>query len=356
MKAGRIISSVLAAAILLTGCAKGNISTVSEMTASPSTSESLHISETSETSETVYEPPFEYNPHLYSALIATEVPQENWDSLYNLADALRAGEDTFECSSQEAYDWCMDSGILANLIPAACMKISGISNDGTAPYEDGFGRIYYEMPVEEFVQRENEFEEAVEDVLNTCLEKDDTDFEKCLKLYDYMESNYYYDYDGTAFSKSGDGYVYYTFFNHTGQCIDFGSLYAFLLLQAGVEAISVGCFDELDHEWTYVVIDGQGYHIDPTWALKEGYTGDLSLDYFMMSDDIRTETGCPVTDLTVQLLPGFWLNNSSLTLPATDESYYAGLFTTLERLDEDNKILYYTDADGSVLTLDYGEL
>lgn len=356
MRAGKVISSVLAAAILLTGCATDKTTIVSETTASPGTSESLHIVDTSETSETVCESPFEYDPHLYSALIATELPRENWDSLYNLADALRAGEDTFECSSQEAYDWCMDSGVLANLIPAACMKISGISNDGTTPYEDGVGRIYYAMPAEEFVLRENEFEEAIEDVLNTYLEKDDTDFEKCLKLYDYMESNYHYDYDGTASFKSGDGYVYYTFYSHTGQCIDFGSLYAFLLLQAGVEAISVGCFDDLDHEWTYVVIDGQGYHIDPTWALKEDYTDELSLDYFMMSDDIRTETGCPLTDLTVQLLPQFWINASSLTLPATDERYYLGLFTTLEQLDEDNKILYYTDADGSLRTLEYGEL
>ena len=96
------------------------------------------------------------------------------------------------------------------------------------------GRIYYEMPAEDFVEREADFEQKVEDVLNNTLEKDDNEYEK------------------------------YTFMTHKGKCIDLSGIYAFLLLQSGVEALSVGSFDDQDHGWVYARVNGQGYHLDPT--------------------------------------------------------------------------------------------
>ena len=292
--------------------------------------------------------PFEYNAHLYSSLIAQEVPQEYWDSFYNLCDALRAGEESFECHGREAYDWCMDPGTLANLMPAACMKISGGTDTGT---------IHYDMPADEFADREAEFEKLVEGILNSTIEKDDTDYEKCLKLYDYMETNYSYDYDGRPEGMNDDGYIYFTLQSHSGQCIDFAGVYAFLLLQAGVEAVSVGCSDGVDHEWTYVLVNGRGYHIDPTWALRESAdSGQLYLSYFMMSDEIREMEGCPVGDLTVQLLPRFWANMSSVSFAADDDSYYLGEYSVFESMDEDRKILHYRDIHGREHLLYYGKM
>jgi len=298
---------------------------------------------------------YEYNPHLYSRLLAKEIPQDHWDAAYNLIDTLRRGADTFECPSQEIYEWCMDPVTLAHLIPPACMRITGESSDGTTPFEEGTGRIYYKMPAEEYVTRQADFEEKVVRVLNDTLEKDDDDFEKCLKLYNYMESNYDYNYEGSGGVEGPDGYIYSTFMEHKGQCIDLAGVYAFLLRQAGVEALSTGCSDDLDHEWTYAVVNGQGYHIDPTWALKSDRgTDSLYLDYFMMSDEIRTATGCPVDDLTVQMLPQFWVRNTSLTLKAEDDKYYPGEYAVFKRLDEENKVLWYWDADGEEQKLEYG--
>lgn len=375
MKYNTIIAIVLSAVILLSGC--GSAAAVSDRSeeAGPiaSSTEAAQTEEgESAQAETTgpsdgnaqaefagpTEPQlFEFQPHLYSALLAGEIPQDHWDSLYHLSDALRMGEDTFECSSQEAYDWCMDAGTLAHLIPAACMKITGESDDGTVPYEDGVGRIYYKMPAEEYVARQAEFEQMVADVLNSTIQTDDDDYEKCIKLYDYMACNYDYQYEFRTDEESEDGYIYLTFMTHEGQCIDLGGLYAFLLLQAGVDALSVGSYDNLDHEWTYAIVNGQGYHIDPTWALKTSrYSDSLYLDYFMMNDEIRSETGCPVKNLTVQLLPQFFVERSSLTLPATDDRYYLGDFSAFESLDEENKILHYLDMDEVEHELHYGEL
>ena len=344
MKSKKIISLLLTASLLLAACSTPeNNETTSDTASSEVTAGSTEptVTETSETEPELYE----YNPHLYSELIATVVPQDYWDSLYNMCDALKAGEETFECSSQEAYDWCMDESFMSIYAPAAALKISGTSNDGTTPYENGVGRIYYKMPAEEFVQREAEFEIFVTDILNSYLEADDTDFEKCLKLYDYMESNYDYNRDLDSDAPVDDGFVYAAMHNHTGVCIDLAAVYVFLLLQVGIEATEVGCYaDGMDHAWAYVIIDGEGYHIDPTWSLKSTRgTDDLYLDYYMMDDDQRTYTGCPVDDLTLQLLPGFWLKRTSLTLPATDNSFYFGDYARLKELDEENKVITYYD-------------
>ena len=152
---------------------------------------------------------YEFNPHVYSSTLSVEIPQDYWASFYNMCDALRAGETTFSCSSQEAYDFCMKDSTTANLFPAACLKISGESNDGTTPYENGVGRIYYKMPVEDFVVRQAEFENLITDILNSTLENDDTDFEKCLKLYLYIAENYDYEDDDGELTGECSFYQYF---------------------------------------------------------------------------------------------------------------------------------------------------
>ena len=296
---------------------------------------------------------FEFNPHVYSPMLAQEIPQDYWDSFYNLCDALRAGGTTFACSSREAYEWATDNVVLGHLFPPACTKVSGESNDGTTPFEGGVGRIYYSMPIEEYVKRQAEFEAVVTDVLNTWLEPDDNDFEKCLKLYDYMESDYCYDYGSRDYT---DGAHYYSIMNQRGICSELSGVYAYFLLQVGVDAQQVGCCIPygLAHAWTYVVLDGKGYHIDPTWGLKsELGTEGLCLQYFMITDEARNSDGCLVEELTADLLPEYWTNRSLLDYSATDDSYSTRGYALLTSLDEEEKIVYYTDLYGLACQMSY---
>ena len=363
----KVTGALLAGAFALTGCAEAADVTPATMDMNVMTSEtyasaaesSADTTETTETTETTAkQEPFTYDPRPYSSIVAIEIPQDYWDSLYNMIDAVRAGKDTFECSSKEAYKWCMDSSYVSNYLPAACLMISDVSDDGSKPYADGTGRIYYKIPAEEMVAREADFEKKIEEVLNATIEKDDTEFEKCLKLYNYMESNYTYRYESSESAHlNKEGYIYTTFMSHTGQCIDLSGVYAFLLRQAGVDAIPVGCHDSVDHEWTYVIVNGRGYYIDPTWALKADHgTDDLNLNYFMMTSDIRRITGCPVDNLVVQLIPEYWINKTKVKLVADDDRYYLGEDAVFDSLDEENKILYYHDGEGAKRELKYGEL
>ena len=284
---------------------------------------------------------YTFEPHLYSPLLSAYYSQEWWDSFYHLCDALREGGDTFECASQEIYDWCMDSVTLANMFPPACMVVSGESSDGTIPFENGVGRIYYGIPPEEYVARQAEFEALIEDILNSVLEPDDTEFEKCFKLYAYMESTFTYgdaDYDK-------EGYTYSAFLHKQGVCEHMSGVYVYLLLQAGVDALNIGCFEGIQHAWTYMIVDGEGYHTDPTWALH-GEDEPLSLMYFLTTEEDRNDSGLPTDDLTSGMVPGFWLSRTETVLPASSERFACLRWSYFVSLDEENKILYYEDDTG----------
>ncbi len=284
------------------------------------------------------EEPYAFNPHLYSPLLSKYYSQDWWDSFYNLCDALREGRDTFACASQEIYDWCMDQVTLANLFPAACLAVSGKSDDGTVPFENGIGRIYYLIPPEEYVVRQAEFEALIEDILTSVLEPDDTEFEKSLKLYAYMASDYTYG----EMDRDGEGFTYSTLTQKQGVCEHLSAVYVYLLLQVGVDALNIGCFDGMDHAWTYMIVDGEGYHTDPTWGLhNEGEP--LYLTYFLNTEEDRIWQGMTTDDLTAGMVPGFWLSYTDTTLPATSDKYACLQWTEFVSLDEDQKILYYDD-------------
>ena len=331
MRNKKIICLILTCAFLLTGCS------VSKETQAATNATTV----TSETAvQTTVKQKLEYNPHPYSKKLSERIPQENWDALYNLSDAIRKGETSFKCASEEAYKWCTDITVLCCLIPPAGTKIEGKSDDGSPAFENGTGKIHYNMPADEYVKRQADFEKMIEDILNSNIEFDDSEYEKALKLYLYVANNYVY--GEMTEEEAKDGYIYLSFMNKKGVCENFAGLYAYLLLQSGVDAFSIGCFDKNCHAWTYAVINGQGYHIDTTWALKGDREG-IYLDYFMMSDNEREKDDCPVGDLTGALIPQYWANHTSWKLPAKDDRYNIRDWCYFESLDEENTILPYID-------------
>ena len=89
-------------------------------------------------------------------------------------------------------------------------------------------------------------------------------------------------------------------------------------------------------------------------SCNTGGQTDIYLDYFMMSSEERNSDGCLVYNLTADVVPEFWLNQAALTLPATDSSYNLRDFCTFVRLDEDEKIMYYTDMSDNLREFYYG--
>ena len=91
MKIKKIIGLILAAAFILSACNSGEtVQTESSLEETTSAIEKIVFTESEpETSATETQGKFEFNPHVYSAQLAKTVPQEHWDALYSLCDALR---------------------------------------------------------------------------------------------------------------------------------------------------------------------------------------------------------------------------------------------------------------------------
>ncbi len=192
-----LIAVVLFTCIIFAGCSKSDNKTKEDskndtvvVTDNPDNISDNADDENDETEKEELKPV--YDPHVWSSRFDEYYKDNRKESFFNLIDALRNGEDTFKCDSQEIYDWCIDECTLAEMIPAAFNCVSGKSNDGTTPYENGVGHIYYTKSKEEYRKRQQAFEKDIEEVLNTYINSSYSDFERCLSLYDYMTSEYTY--------------------------------------------------------------------------------------------------------------------------------------------------------------------
>ncbi len=134
----------------------------------------------------------------------------------------------------------------------------------------------------------------------------------------------------------------------TGQCVDLGAVYSFLLLRAGVQALAVdGHGPSMDHVWTYLLIDGKGYHSDPTWALRSSVGGnELLLTCFLEDAERRGGDGFDMDDLRLPLLPKYWVRFSASRIPAENDELCFPVGSFLESLDEDSKTVRYSDDNG----------
>ena len=106
----KTLSMLLIFVLAFSGCAKTESAkdsrttdaTETKIESKEETSESTTEATTTETTvettkETTEAPaPIEFNPHVYSKILSDEfVKEEWWESLYNMIDAIRAGEDSF---------------------------------------------------------------------------------------------------------------------------------------------------------------------------------------------------------------------------------------------------------------------
>ena len=234
---------------------------------------------------------FTFNPHICPKKLYEAYSSEEWEAFFNLCDALRAGEDTFKCANRMSYEWCFSGGPLDEFFPLARFTLDA---DFVSGYSNGVGQIRYNIPKEEFLEKQKAFEQLIVDILNENVRQDYTDFEKCLALYEYMVNQYEYDWEEYANNDldilanlpKGTYGTYRTFYDKKGICDDLSSVYNYLLRQCGVEALKfTGGSGSSSHAWSYVTIDGAGYFIDPTWGISE--RGSRELAYFMTTDSER---------------------------------------------------------------------
>lgn len=360
----RIIASVVVATMLFTGCGK-NPGT-NEANVEASETENIDIAQdggstdTEQTdADTKEEGSYSFNYHLRPKRISDLYDEAHWEALFNLCDALRAGEDTFKCENVEAYNWATDCSTLNALFPIGGLFTDDLSvrNEG---FENGVGKIAYKIPKDEFVAKEVQFEEDICKVLNDNVKPGYTDFEKCLALFDFVESTCSYDYSDLEKLEPADlplGGVYGCLYRKKGICNELANYYAYLLCQCDVDAIEIGGDgEEMMHSWTSVKLNGKNYHVDPTWGLKSesaswDNTGSLWLTYFLFTDSERDISGFDNSSYASSF---FYDVADKVDCHADSEKYAPLHFNAFEKIDREKKILYYKE-DGETKEFKYDD-
>lgn len=298
---------------------------------------------------------YTFNPHVISPFLEKEREGAK-ETFFAFVDALRAGEDSFACPDADTMEWCGD------MLAHYCFLIAEDYAYGEY-VGDGRAKIVYRVTKEEYLQKEREYEELIESILNDVLEDDYTDLEKALAIYEYMAEYCIYDMDKLFTMMNGSSYGitqtgYSVLLGRKGVCWEIASLYAYLLMQSGVGAdVVIG--DSTDpevkdlHAWVYIELDGKGYLIDPTWGINSFRSPDIA--YFLMTDEIR-ETRDLYSTATAQIA-GLGPNESreKYSFYATDDHFspiWEGLFVAF---DEETDSIYFVDYYGVLQRFDYGK-
>ena len=273
----------------------------------------------------------------YLTEIFGETMVETW---FNLVDAVMAGKDTFACPDQHTYDWVM--GQFPNKCFPVLLEVIDYAEDREHSVKNGVASFTYKVPREKAAEMIEEFAALVEDILNETMKPDYSDFEKALSLYIYFQKNYTYDYQAAEDNDNGKAdYVssYRLLTGKTGICHEIATAYSYLLMQVGVDAMTVM---GANHEWSYIRLNGKNYHIDATWALNV-VSGDLR--YFLMTDAERR------ADSYFDQARFLYCSNYSQDHPhpdykADDETFSRLWSGTFDSLDHENRILNYVDFGG----------
>lgn len=278
---------------------------------------------------------FAFRPKVSSVYLDEIFGETMVRTWFNLVDAVMAGEDQFACPDQDTYDWVIHQ------FPERCFPLLTelIDVDWRRPVKDGVGYLTYRTSREEFDARLAAFEAQVEGILNETMEPDYSDVEKALALYRYFSENYQYDYD--TMERMSDEYVeeircFRFMEGGIGVCQEIAAAYSYLLMEAGVNATIMMGDSKLQntgHAWSYVRINGNNYHIDPTYALCTGN----SLEFFMMTDEKRSEEYLPEN----YVIASCYTQDHPHPDYAADDDAFSPLWDAyLDRFDPDADMIY----------------
>lgn len=293
---------------------------------------------------------YTFNPHVFSGFYLKEHGEERRDAFFRYVDALRAGEDEYECPDEGCAAW--SGGRLAKYFFPLGFIYTSVEYVGK-----GRAKITYNIPKEEFLAKEKDFEERITAILNDVLEEDYTDFEKALALYEFMTEYTVYDYDmrdhNVEWMDRQSGYR--VLMEHQGICWEIACLYRYLLLQCGVDAeestgMPVNPEEDM-HEWNYLALDGKGYLIDATWGLTENR--EPNMEYFLFTDDMRERRDGFIIDSFDIGGYGLYGARKVYSFEANDERYSELWYGTFLAFDEEEKCIFYRNIFGEICRFDY---
>lgn len=152
-----------------------------------------------------------------------------------------------------------------------------------------------------------------------------SDTDKALALYDFVMSCACYSDPEETDDEGNDKYSDSSYMvvgllrDGYGVCAAYAKLYALLLNDCGIPAVTVYC-ERINHEWVMLNVDGEWYHADPTWdddigsggitAFFDGSEdswdiGSVTHKYFLKSDEEFKDLDHPDWALSYTVNPDY---------------------------------------------------
>lgn len=328
----RIYAVCLCFMLLLTGCGTKKDNEETE------TTEKIAITEEGitgvETEEDKWNVPINYtwNPHVYGDILKELYGEEGEEDLYGLIDAVLAREESCDFDvSNSGIIW--DLGLIMQQI---CPLFDKLVSDYSI--EAGVAYFEYRYDMEQHEEIIKNFKDRIEDIICSSVMETDNQTMTALAIYHLYSSSIEYDHEAVD-DFNADITPYRALVEYEGICQSFSSAYTYLLLQCGITAVNISSFnDDAAHQWTLVKLNGNYYHMDPTY--EEGYGGE-GLIFFGITSDIREIFDYPVEHFNVM---NIW---SGSDIQANDDTF-ANLWNinVIDKIVRDESGMTIYDANG----------
>ena len=228
---------------------------------------------------------YTFQPHVISKEYLTVYGPEIENEFYDFCDAVRNGEETIRCESDT--QWKSVLSVSRNCFPLASQFI-----DVERSYvENGVAHICYNVTLEELREKVSEFEDKVVGVIKSAIsEQPDEEFILAMQLLTAVANKDHYDEEGQDLDNALTWKPYRAIMEDTGICQEIAGEYIYYLLQVGINATTcsgLSADQSFAHEWVVVELDGEHYHIDPTFTID--YKDSLA--FFCLNDEMREQYG-----------------------------------------------------------------
>lgn len=159
-----------------------------------------------------------------------------------------------------------------------------------AKYSFGKLELLYSKPKEDILEHQREVKNIRDNFLEDQINEDMTEYEKVLKIHDFIITNGKYDerllLNGEVPAESYSTYGILSL--GVGVCESYAKSMKYLLDGAGIESlIVVGKSRGENHAWNLVKLDDEYYHIDSTWNDPISHDGEdiLRYNFFNLNDE-----------------------------------------------------------------------
>lgn len=164
-----------------------------------------------------------------------------------------------------------------------------------AKYTFGNLELFYSKTKEDILEHQKIVEEIKEEFLNTQINSYMSDYEKVIKIHDFIINKG--EYDKRLFDNEEippESYSSYGILAlGVGVCESYAKSMKYLLDGAGIKSlVVVGESMGENHAWNLVELDGEYYHIDSTWndPISENDEDFLRYNFFNLNDEELART------------------------------------------------------------------